>query len=359
MRDDFVPPPPPRRHDRSESDVERLSRLLTETQKQLSQAEEALRSTQGSTEQLAIQLHDLQMEHETALSDLDTTRERADLLDIEKEQLQAEMLCQHKEIQRAQDDAAGLHSKCTEERRQRQAAETMVSDMQLQNHRLEDRVNELEREILELEDAEARRADESAQASLELDSPAEKSADGALGRAVNLLKKENQRLKDLLHAADEKTKTAEAAVRELERKLLQSGEVSKLRQIHLNELHMQIQTERQVWEQLQKVEQQYLVRQQQVLADQVQQAHARESELRSGLQEFLRVFREHFHLSQSDIHHRRQGLSPPAGKGQSGAKPLEQKSGDDSKKIAGRCSSTNAQSSLRQSLSACYHRLKA
>ena len=331
MRENFVPLPPPRRHDRSESDVERLSRLLTETQKQLSQAEHVAWSSAESSHALATQLHDLQMEHETALSDLDTTRERADLLESEKEQLQAQVLSQHEKLQRAHDEAAGQQQRCIEESRQRQAAETLASEMQLQNLRLEDRAHQLEREILELEDAEATREGEAAQAAtLVLDSAAERSADGALGRAVNLLKKENQRLKELLRCADEKTKTAETAVRELERKLYKSGEVNKFRQVHLNELHMKIQSERQVWEQLQKVEQQVLVRQQQVLEDKVRQAHAREIEVRSGLDEFLRDLREHLHLNQIDIGNWRQRLSP-AGHGGSEAKSGAHQSRSDSK----------------------------
>lgn len=41
------------------------------------------------------------MEHETALSDLDATRERAQLLESEKEYLRVELMRQQKETQRA------------------------------------------------------------------------------------------------------------------------------------------------------------------------------------------------------------------------------------------------------------------
>jgi len=286
-----VPPPPPRRHDRLGSDVERLSRLLSETKRQLSACETALSNSTHAAQELATQLRDLQMEHETALSDLDTTRERADLLEIRVVNLQADLHSQREESRRAREQAAEREKRSMEERRERLAVEALASEMQIQNHHLEDRVNQLEREILEIEDAEARKADETA--ALDLERTTEQAVDSTLGRALSLLKKENQRLNDLLHAADERAKAAHASVRELERRLLQSGEVSKLRQIHLNDLHAKIQTEREVWGQLQKVEQQYLVRQHQALADKVKQGAAREAEMRSSLNEFVRDFRAH------------------------------------------------------------------
>jgi hypothetical protein len=43
----------------------------------------------------------VQMEHETALSDLDATRKRAQLLENEKEYLRVELMRQQKEAQRA------------------------------------------------------------------------------------------------------------------------------------------------------------------------------------------------------------------------------------------------------------------
>ena len=151
-----VPLPPPR-HENAESGVERLSKVLRETQKQLKATDEAYRSkheeakaahdrAKGTQSMLDI----LQMEHETALSDLDSTRERLQLVESEKEYLRAELLRQRHETETSvllASHAEDLDKKHTQEETLRLATQALLQETQHQNHHLAARISQLETEL--------------------------------------------------------------------------------------------------------------------------------------------------------------------------------------------------------------------
>ena len=152
-----APPLPPPRHENGESGVERLSKVLRETQKQLKATEEAYRSkheeakaahdrAKGTQSMLDI----LQMEHETALSDLDSTRERLQLVESEKEYLRAELLRQRHETETSvllASHAEDLDKKHTQELTLRLATQALLQETQHQNHHLSARIRQLETEL--------------------------------------------------------------------------------------------------------------------------------------------------------------------------------------------------------------------
>jgi hypothetical protein len=158
-----APPLPPPRHEHAESGVERLSKVLRETQKQLKATEEAYRSkheeakaahdrAKGTQSMLDI----LQMEHETALSDLDSTRERLQLVESEKEYLRAELLRQRHETETSvllASHAEDLDKKHTQEETLRLATQALLQGTQHENHHLAARISQLETALQEAEEA--------------------------------------------------------------------------------------------------------------------------------------------------------------------------------------------------------------
>ena len=298
------PTPPPRRHDKSdaEGDLETLTQMLRNVQRQLADSEEALRTKAQDVRRLEAHLKRQQMERETALSDLDATRERAALLEHE---LRAARSSTHKPQSADQDD-------------QLRAAEARARELQGQNHTLDTRIRRLEHDLLAAEHLHA--------VSLEQKGPLEREENNALMSALNehaagdgtwtspamqRVHAENIRLLELARHAEERRRSAEEAVRELEKKLSKSSEVAKLRQIHLNELQAKIQSERQVWEQLQKVERQQQVRSRQALVNKLNAAQAREAEMQESLSSFMQDFRSHLGVSSSSWLQRSSTKLPP------------------------------------------------
>ena len=284
------PTPPPRRHDKSdaEGDLETVTQMLRNVQRQLADSEEALRTKAQDVRRLEAHLKRQQMERETALSDLDATRERAALLEHE---LRAARSSAH-EPRSADHDA------------QLRAAEARARELQGQNHALDTRVRRLEHDLLAAEhlhavSIEQRGSLEREENNAFMSALNEHTAVDGTGtsRAMQRVQAENIRLLELARHAEERRRSAEEAVRELEKKLSKSSEVAKLRQIHLNELQAKIQSERQVWEQLQKVERQQQVRSRQALVNKLNAAKAREAEMQESLSSFMQDFRSHLGTS--------------------------------------------------------------